>query len=377
MHKGKSLLLTGLSLLMLASPALAEDVIKLGVAGAHTGDLASYGIPTLNAATLVVEQFNAKGGLLGKKVVIIAQDDQCKPEIATNAATKLISDKVDVVLGHICSGATKAALPIYSNTKLIAMSPSATTPDLTTSGKYPFFFRTILNDSVQAQLSAAFVADTLKVKKVAIIHDNGEYGKGFAETNKSIMEKGGKVEVALFEAVNPDAVDYGATVRKIKRTKAEVVVFGGYHPTAAKLVQQLRRARVNVPFVGPDGIKTDTFINMAGKESEGVYASYVTDTSSLPISKEARDQHLAKYKTEPGAFYYTGYAAAQALLNAIEKAGSTDTNAIVKALQSNSVDTPAGTISFNKQGDPTGVGLSMFQVKNGKFEETDSKILVK
>ena len=102
--------------------------IKLGVAGAHSGDLASYGIPSINAAKLVVEEINAKGGVLGRKIELFIEDDACKPEIATNTATKLISQQVHAVLGHICSGATKAALGIYKDSNIICMSPSQPIP---------------------------------------------------------------------------------------------------------------------------------------------------------------------------------------------------------------------------------------------------------
>ncbi len=376
MNKMKSLLLALLALTLFAGNALAEDVIRLGVPGAHSGDLASYGLPTLNAAQLVADEYNAKGGIMGKKIVVVPQDDQCKPEMATNAATKLVSDKVDVVLGHICSGATKAALPIYTDVKLIAISPSATTPSLTTSGDNPYFLRTIANDNVQARLSSQFVVDGLKAKKIAILHDNGEYGKGYAETNKEILEKIDGVEIVLFEAVNPDAVDYSATVRKLKRAKADVIIFGGYHPTASKLVQQMARDRVRIPFVAPDGVKDDTFIKMAGKDAEGVYASSASDTSSLDIYKEARTQHLKKFNAEPGAFFYTAYAAAQALLNAVDKSQSTDSDKLLEVLRTQRVETPAGNIMFSKEGDSLGVGLSMFQVRNGKYVETKHMIIV-
>ncbi|MEE9531456.1 MAG: ABC transporter substrate-binding protein, partial [Syntrophobacteria bacterium] len=106
----------------MAGMGLAADTIKLGVAGPHSGDLASYGIPTVKAAELVVKEVNAKGGVLGKKVELLVEDDVCKPEVATNTATKLLSNKVDVVLGHICSGATRAAMGIYKDSKIIAMS---------------------------------------------------------------------------------------------------------------------------------------------------------------------------------------------------------------------------------------------------------------
>ncbi len=375
MNKGKSLFL-GLIMLIFATPAMAEEVIRLGVAGAHSGDLASYGVPTLRAATLVAEEINAKGGIDGKKVVIVAQDDQCKPELATNAATKLISDEVHVVLGHICSGAAKASMPIYNNAKLISMSPSATTPGLTQSGENPYFFRTIASDDIQARLSAAFVNDHLKAKNVAIIHDNGEYGKGYAETNKMLLDKAGKAKVVLFEAITPDAVDYGATMKKLKREKVDVIIFGGYHPAASKLVQQMKRDRVKAVFVGPDGVKDDTFIKMGGKDAEGAFASSPADTSKLAIYQKAREQHIKKYNSEPGAFFYPGYAAAMALLNAIDQANSTDTDKIMAALRNSSIDTPAGTIKFNAKGDPIGVGLSLYKVQDGKFVETEYTMLI-
>ena len=167
---GQNLIAAALGL-GLAMPGMAADTIKLGVAGAHSGDLASYGLPSVNAAKLVVADINAKGGIDGKQVELLVEDDVCKPEVATNTATKLVSDGVDVVLGHICSGATKAALPIYNSAKVVVMSPSATNPGLTQSGDYPNFFRTIASDDAQARTEVDFALGTLGLKKIAVIHD--------------------------------------------------------------------------------------------------------------------------------------------------------------------------------------------------------------
>lgn len=364
---------------MAADGASSEDVIKIGVAGAHSGDVASYGVPSLNAAKIVAAEYNARGGILGKKIEIVAQDDQCKPELATNAATKLVSDKVNVVMGHICSGATKAALPIYNNSRLIAMSPSATVPALTLSGENPYFFRTISNDLDQARLAAQFIQTGLKAERVALIHDNSEYGKGYAETAKNLLEKaeGSKVKIVLFEAINPDAVDFSAIIRKIRREKAEALVFGGYHPTASKIVQQLRREKLNIALIGPDGLKDEAFIKMAGADAEGVFASGPKDTSKLEMAVKAREQHRAMFGTDPGAFYDNAYSATQALINAMEKAGTaTDTDKIMQALRTEYIETPLGKIKFGPKGDASGIGLSMFQVKNGAFEELEYHILL-
>lgn len=362
-------LIAGMAVVSMSCPAFAGDTIKLGVPGAHSGDLASYGLPTVNAATMVVEQYNAKGGVNGKMVELIAQDDQCKPELATNAATKLISDGVDVVLGHICSGATKAALPLYKEAHIVVMSPSATTPSLTADGENPTFFRTIASDDLQARLGADFVVDKLGAKKVAILHDKGDYGKGYATYVKDFIEAGGKAEVILFEGVTPGAVDYSAVIQKVRRQGADTVVFGGYHPEASKLVAQMRKRKMDTPFVSADGIKADGFLNVAGPVAEGVYASSTKDVSKLPMYIEAVKLHEAKYGTAPGAFFKEAYAAAQALLAAIEKAGTTDTDKVMEALRNNYVDTAIGTLKFDEKGDAEGIGFSMYQVQNGQFVE--------
>ncbi|MDI9569602.1 MAG: branched-chain amino acid ABC transporter substrate-binding protein [Pseudomonadota bacterium] len=352
--------------------AAAADTIKLGVAGAHSGDLASYGLPTKRAAELVVKEFNAKGGVLGKKVEILAEDDVCKPEVATNTATRLVSGGAHVVLGHICSGATKTALGIYKDAGIIAMSSSATNPELTQSGKYPNFFRTIASDDAQARLDAGFAMDVLKVKKIAVLHDKGDYGKGLAEYARSFIEASNKAKVVLFEGITPGAVDYSAVVNKIKQSGAEAVIYGGYHPEASSIVIQMRKKRMNTYFISDDGVKDDTFIKVAGKAAEGVYASGPKDTTKNPLAIAAIAAHKKAYNADPGAFFLNGYAAAQALLTAIQKAKSTKYADVAKALRTEPVDTPLGRIKFDKNGDAIGVGFSMYQVKNGVYVETST-----
>lgn len=345
------------------------EPIKLGVAGAHSGDLASYGIPTIKAAELVVKEINAKGGILGRKVKLLIEDDVCKPEISTNAATKLISEGVHAVLGHICSGATKAALGIYKDSNIVAMSPSATNPDLTQSGDYPNFFRTIASDDAQARLEVDFALDVLKLTKIAVLHDKGDYGKGLAEFVKEFIEKDSRAEVVLYEGITPGAVDYSAVVQKIKRSKAQAVIFGGYHPEASKIVTQMRKKQMKTTFISDDGVKDDTFIKVAGKYAEDVYATGPKDVSTNPMAISANEAHKKTYGTDPGAFFLNAYAATLALLNAIENAGSTEYEAIKKALRTKDVETPLGKIRFDDRGNATGVGFSMYQVQNGVYVE--------
>ncbi|MFW6324496.1 MAG: branched-chain amino acid ABC transporter substrate-binding protein [Desulfovibrionales bacterium] len=347
----------------------ASETLKLGVAGAHSGDLASYGIPSVHAAEMVAADYNADGGVLGRQVELVVLDDQCKPEFATNVATKMVSEDVPVVLGHICSGATKSALSIYKDNQIVVMSPSATNPPLTQSGDYPNFYRTIAPDDAQAKLQVDFALNELGLSKVAVLHDKGDYGKGLAEFAQQFLNDTEQAEVVLFEGVTPGAVDYSAVVQKVKQSGAEAIIFGGYHPEASKIVTQLRKKGMDTVFISDDGVKDDTFIKVAGQYAEGVYATGPKDVSKNPLTIKAKEEHIEKYGEEPGAFFDNAYAASLALLNAIEKAGSTEYEAVRQALQTENVDTPLGTISFDEKGDATGVGFSMYQVTDGEYVE--------
>jgi branched-chain amino acid transport system substrate-binding protein len=347
--------------------AMAQETIKIGVAGAHSGDLASYGLPTVKAVELVINQKNAQGGINGKQIELLIEDDVCKPEIATNTATKLLSQGANLVIGHICSGATKAALSIYAQAKTIVISPSATNPELTQSGNYPYFFRTIASDDAQARTEVDFAINTLHAKKIAVIHDKGDYGKGLAEFAKKFIDESGKAETVLYEGVTPGAVDYSAVVQKIKRSRADTVIFGGYHPEASKIVTQLRKKRMKTFFISDDGVKSDTFIKVAGVYAEGVYATGPADVSANPITQSAHAAHLKTYNSEPGDFFDNAYAAALALVNSVEKAGSTDPDAVANALKNNAVETNFGPIHFDQRGDATGIGFSIYQVIEGQY----------
>lgn len=351
-----------------AKEATAKEPIKLGIAGAHSGDLASYGIPTINAAKLVIKEVNAKGGILGRQIELVVLDDQCKPELATNVATKMATENVPLVIGHICSGATNAAMPIYKEKNIIVMSPSATNPPLTQSGEFPNFFRTIAPDDAQAKLEVDFAMQKLKFTKLAILHDKGDYGKGLAEFAKTFAEQA-KAKVVLFEGITPGAVDYSAVVQKVKKSGAEAVIYGGYHPEASKIVTQMRKKGMKTVFISDDGVKDDTFIKVAGEFAEGVYATGPMDTSTNPMTIKANEDHKKEFASDPGAFFLNAYAATQTLLAAVEKAGSTDYAAVTKALRENPVETTLGSIKFDEKGDAVGVGFSVYQVQKGAYVE--------
>ena len=347
----------------------AAETIKLGVAGVHSGELAPYGISGLRGVEVAVRQINAQGGVWGRSLEIIVEDDLCKPREAATIATKLVVRGVHAVIGHICSGATLAALEIYNEARIVVLSPSATNPALTRNGRYPNFFRTIAPDDTQARVQVEFTLDVLKKKNVALLHDKGVYGKGLAEFVKTFIEKSDQGKLVLYDGIPPAMVDYSLLAKKIRHLKADAVIFGGYHPAAIKLLTQIRKMKMKVVFVSGDGIKDNTFIQIAGKSAEGVYATAPIDTSKLPLAVTAMKAHHREYGENPGAFFLSANAATLAWANAIEKAGSTEHAAVSKALKTEYVETPLGKIIFDEHGDVVGVGFTIYQVQNGKFIE--------
>ncbi len=343
----------------------SSEEIVVGVAGPYTGDLASYGIPTQRAVSDYIEEVNAAGGIQGKMIQVIAEDEQCAPDQAVNVAQKFVDAGAVAVIGHICSGATIAALPTYTEAGIPVISPSATNVSITTSGDYPTFLRTIAHDEKQAELQIDFL-NSLGVKSIVALHDKGDYGKGLAEFASAAAEANG-IEVLLFEGITPGALDYSAVILKISEANPDAVVFGGYHPEASKLVAQMKSQGLDIPFIAGDGVKDDTFISVAKEDAEGVYATGVIDTTTLPVTARARSAYSDKYGEEPGAFFDNGYAAIQVLIEVLQSSGA-DADALLSALKSNTFSTTLGDISFNNQGDVEGAGFAVYQVVNGSYE---------
>ena len=353
----------------LVAGTAAAETIKVGVAGPYSGDLAPYGLPVKQAVELAVNEINSHGGIDGKMLEIVAEDDACDPNTAANVADKLIGAGVDFVIGHICSGATNAALPKYKNAGILVISPSATNPDLTLAGKYPNFFRTIAHDLKQAELLVNFATKKLSVKKAAVIHDKQDYGKGLAEGIKANLEKAG-VEVALFEGITAGATEYSALISKLKQAGVDqpdtAVFYGGYHTEGSKILSGARRSGNQAKFLGGDGLKDPTFLETAKNFSLYFYASAPADTSMLPSAISFVEQYKQEFNEDVGVFSLAGYAAVQVVSAALKATGtSTDLSKLSSELTSSTVSTAIGDISFDQKGDVVGTGFAIYQVRPG------------
>ncbi|MDR3154371.1 MAG: branched-chain amino acid ABC transporter substrate-binding protein, partial [Deltaproteobacteria bacterium] len=306
------------------SPAAAQDTLKVGFGGALLGSLATYGLSNLYGIEFAVHKANEAGGVLGRQVELVKEDDSCKPELGSSAAAKLASQGIRLVLGHTCSGATHTALSVYGSSAIV-ISSSATDIALTDSGDNPYFFRTTPRDDAQSTLQVKLLK-AKGFKKVAILHDKGDYGKSLAELAEALIksEADSGIEVAFVEGVTSGQLAYDAVAAKVKDSGADAVIWGGYYNDASKLALGFRDKGVSAVIIGADGLYDDRFITMGGAAVEGSFATGQSDISQSAAAQEALEYHRKNHAEETGTYFFYAAAAAQALFSAVEKAGTAD-----------------------------------------------------
>lgn len=340
----------GLAAGMMATTAAYADTIKFAIAGPFTGALTQYGEMVKQGVDTAVEQFNADGGVLGKKIEVVLMDDACEPKQGPVVANRIVNDEIGYVIGHVCSGATIAATDIYNDEGVVMISASATAPAVTDGKNYETIFRTIGRDDQQGPAAAKMIIEQIKPSKVAVLHDKQSYGQGIASAVKADLEKGG-VEVVLFEGINAGDSDYSAVITKLKGSGADFVYYGGYHPEMGLLLRQGAEQNLGIPFMGPEGVGNPDINAIAGDAVEGMLvtlpADFTQDASNEALVKAFKE----KGRDPSGAFQMTAYAATQALVAGLKGVGKDDPVAVAKYLHENEVKTPIGTISWNEQGD--------------------------
>jgi branched-chain amino acid transport system substrate-binding protein len=351
-----------------------QDPLKLGVAGAHSGDFAECGIPAVRAAEMVIKTVNENGGVLGKDATLLVEDDVCRPDRAKEAAVKLVSDGADVLLGHTCSEPTKAALEVYQKADIVVLSPSAATPALTQSGAYPNFFRTAPDDLSKAKRIADFAAGSLGLKKIAIIPEQGGYGKGLSETVKQVLAEKPGVETIESEPVDSSDTTGADLFHQLFRIEAECVIFSGCLGRVTGPAGGIEKKKSDMVFIYAGGMEPKSILQSIGKSVKQVYAVGPAGVLENPLAAKARKMHQKIYEAPPGPFFQNAYAGVLALTNAVEKADSTKAAEIAQILKTERVKTPLGEIRFNDKGEVTGVAVSLFRLKkNGEFEEVNTQ----
>ncbi|MBI5682509.1 MAG: branched-chain amino acid ABC transporter substrate-binding protein [Deltaproteobacteria bacterium] len=343
-----------------------EDTIKIGVAGPLTGDQAKMGMDLKNGVELAVSEWNERGGLLGKKIELLAEDDQHDPKSAVTVANKLTNSEVVGVIGHWNSSASIPASEVYRDRGNIPMlTPASTNPQLTERG-FENVFRVCGRDDQQGSIAAEFVSRKLKIKKVAIIHDKTTYGQGLADEFKKAL---GGVEVVYYGVIIQGDKDFRAVLTSIKDTMPELIYFGGIYPEAGLLIKQAKELGIKSPFMSGDGTIDKEFIKIAGRDNaEGTYLTFSPDPINIPSSKAFLDKYHAKYG-EHGPYSIYAYDAANILLTGIRNAGSLEGKKILDAIRNLKYEGALGLIQFDKKGDVLKAPYVVWLTKDGDFKE--------
>ncbi len=342
-------------LLCLSSFALAEDTIKIGWLGPLTGDVSQYGLAIKEGVDLYIEEINAAGGVLGKQIELISEDDKGDVTESTNAYNKLVyQDGVVAIIGSATSKPTIAVADLAKEDGIPMITSSATAVEVTVDK--PNVFRACFLDEFQAVALANYSNDKLHLKKIAIIYDNGDdYSIGIAEGFKKQAEANGQ-EIVAFESGAATDVDFKAQLTNIKNAKPEAIFVAFYYREASNIMKQTREVGLNdVTFLSADCMNGIESMITDDNELLGrlQYTDHFSADADTPEVRKFNESFEAKYGKKPyNAFNATAYDAAKILVEAIKNAGNTDPQAIVDAMKATDIVGVTGHITFDEGNNP-------------------------
>ncbi|MBW4022062.1 MAG: branched-chain amino acid ABC transporter substrate-binding protein [Proteobacteria bacterium] len=350
----KPILYAALPLLLAvgAASASAADTIKIGVPVPLSGPYAAAGTDILNAAKLAADDINASGGVLGKKIDIMAEDDGCDAQMGVQAAQKMIDGGVAVVAGGYCSGAGLPELIALHRAGVPFILDAQTNPKLTSMG-FNNVFRTIGRDDEQGPFAAKFMSGYLHAKKVAVINDNTVYSKGLADNTVSALKKDG-VDVVYDDSVTPGQMDYSAVLSHVASLDPQVIDYTGYFAEAGLMAKEAAALHLKPQLMGGDATQDPTLIKTAGAAANG----WICTTAPLPQfltgAKQFVTDFTKKYGTAPGPYSPYEYDAIEIAAKAVKDAGSTDPSKVIASLHTiKDYKGLTGNITFNSAGDRT------------------------
>jgi branched-chain amino acid transport system substrate-binding protein len=350
-----------------AAPA-EGGALKVAVLAPLSGSQPTFGISTRDGALMAIDEWNAKGGVLGKKIEADIADSQCEADPAVNAANKVIDqDKAKYIVGEVCS---KASIPIseIANEKgVLQISPTSTNVQVTTKidgSTKPFTFRACFIDPFQGTVGAKFAMDNLKAKTAFIMFDQGnDYVRGLAEAFEAAFTKAGGKVVGKESYTSTDT-DFSAILAKVAAAKPDMIYLPDYYPIVNLVGAQAKDKGITVPMMGGDGWDSGDLDVKAA--DNGYYTNHYDAGDTRPIVQDFVKNYGAKYNgAVPDALAALAYDATNLLLAAIEKAGVDDPAQAAKAMEGLKYDAVSGTITFDAQHNPIKSAV-VIAVKDGK-----------
>ncbi len=347
--------------------------ILIGEFGSLTGPQATFGQSTHNGIMMAIDEVNASGGISGRKLKVLTEDDQSKQEEAANAVTKLISQNgVLAMLGEVASSNSLAAAPICQSNKVPMISPSSTNDTVTQKGDY--IFRVCFTDSYQGEALGNYVADQLKVsgqpvKRAAVLTDvKSDYSTGLAaQVTKTFTSKGGQI-VGKQSYANGDS-DFRSQLTAVKGTNPQVIIVPGYYTDIGQIAIQARDLGLTQPLVGGDGWESPKLIEIGGKALEGsMYSNHYFYGDPAPLVRNFVQRYKDRYGAIPDALAALGYDAARVLADAMKRAKKLDGPSVRDAIAATKgFPGVTGTINIGPERNAVGKKLVIEEIKNGQL----------
>ena len=366
-------LLVVLALAISFGCAKEPEQVKIGVLAPLSGPVPTFGVMTRDGALLAIEEWNAKGGVLGKKIAAVVEDSQCTPDPAVNAANKLIDqNKVKYLVGEVCSKASIPVSEIANSKKVIQISPTSTNPDVTVTkdGKVKdYIFRACFIDPFQGTVGAKFAVDVLKAKSAFIILDQAnDYVKGLAEFfEKAFIAAGGKVVGK--ETYTSKDTDFSTILAKVAAAKPDIIYLPDYYNIVNLASKQAKEKGIKAPFLGGDGWDSSDLDRKA--VDGGYFTNHYSPEDNRPEVQNFVKAFGAKYKDDksqpkvPDALAALAYDATNILIQAIKDAGADDTAKVKDAMAKISFNAVSGKITFDPNHNPV-KSATILAVKDGK-----------
>lgn len=358
-----------ISVILLCSPVFGSDSILVGVAAPITGDQGKMGTDIANGVKLAIEDWNLKGGVLGKKLEVVEGDDQHDPKQAVAVANKFINLGVVGSIGHFNSSCSIPASEILNDAgEITQITPASTNPLFTERG-LSNTFRICGRDEQQGGTAALYVLKQMSAQRVAILHDKTTYGQGLADEFMKSLKSGG-LEPVYFGGIVQGDKDFNSVLTMLKQKDPQVLFFGGVYPEAGLLTRQAKEQGMNITFISGDGTFDPEYLNIAGPAANGSLMTFTRDQRKIPEAQAIISRYESKFGTF-GAYSIYAYSAADILIQAIQKTGSTDPKKINAELHKSEFRTAIGSIKFDSKGDVSESPFVIWQVQDGRFVQLE------
>jgi branched-chain amino acid transport system substrate-binding protein len=349
-----------------SAPSAAAGTIRLGTLVPLTGRSAPSGEAMVNAARLAISEANAAGGVLGRQVELIVEDDACDPGTAVTAARTLVGKDVVASVGGYCSSATVPTLKIFRAAGVPMIVAQSNSTDLL-APRYDSVFLICGTVTAEADFAVTWMK-RLGGNRLAVVHDGTSFPITLAESTAATAERTGDLAVTGDFELSQGAKSYARTARSVLAGKPDIVYFTGYYAEANQLIKDLRAAGFTGKIVVGDGATDGPLLDgLSATQSRGVYGTALIFPELLPELKDWSERYRTAFGTAPGPSTVEAYDAVNVALDAIERAGSTDHEAVRKAITSTDLEAMSGPLSFNADGTRNTPKFLLLRADNGKF----------